>query len=107
MLFDLLIDEALDLVRAFIYGFSGRDEPKRKGRQGIARRLVKVPRRGRHASEEVTVVEETPVEIVEAEPRRRGSALPWLIAGAVGVGVLVVVWQRMNANAEAPLVTEA
>jgi hypothetical protein len=106
MLFDLLVDEALDLVRAFIYGLSGRDEPKRKGRQGIARRLVKVPRR-RRGGEEVAVIEETPVEIVEAEPRRRGSALPWLIAGAVGVGVLVVVWQRMNANAEAPLVTEA
>ncbi len=100
MLFDLLIDEGLDLLRALIYRYIGRDEPKRKGRRGIARRLVR-PRRAA-ASEEIAPVEATTEALVEA-PQRRGSVVPWLLIGAVGVAAGVIIWQRLNANAEAPL----
>lgn len=102
MLFDLLIDEGLDLIRALIYRYIGRDEPKRKGRRGIARRLVRA-RRPVEAADEVVAVEASEDALAEA-PRRRGSALPWIIIGAVGVAAGIIVWQRMNANAEAPLV---
>lgn len=102
MLFDLLIDEGLDLIRALIYRYIGRDEPKRKGRRGIARRLVRA-RRPVETADEVVAVEASEDALAEA-PRRRGSALPWIIIGAVGVAAGIIVWQRMNANAEAPLV---
>ncbi len=99
MFFDLLIDEGLDLLRALIYRYAGRDEPKRKGRSGIARRLVR-PRRVVEVAGEAEASEEA---LVEA-PRRRGSALPWVLIGVVGVAAGIIVWQRLNANAEAPLV---
>lgn len=102
MLFDLLIDEGLDLLRALIYRYSGRSEPRRKGRQGIARRLVR-PRRIVETEDEVAVAEAEERAIVETAPRR-GSVLPWVVIGAVGVAAGIIVWQRMNANAEAPLV---
>ncbi len=103
MLFDLLIDEGLDLIRALIYRYVGRDEPKRKGRRGIARRLVRARRPVEAAEDAVVAVEGSDEALTEA-PRRRGSALPWIIIGAVGVAAGIIVWQRMNANAEAPLV---
>ncbi len=102
MLFDLLIDEGLDLIRALIYRYIGREEPKRKGRRGIARRLVRA-RRPVEAAADVVAIEASDEALAEA-PRRRGSALPWIIIGAVGVAAGIIVWQRMNANAEAPLV---
>lgn len=98
MFVDLLIDEALDLLRAVIYRAISREEPRRKGRRGLARRLL----RSRQTHDESTpeTVEEV---VIETQPRR-GSALPWLIIGAVGVAAGIIVWQRMNASAEAPLI---
>ncbi len=101
MFVDLLIDEGLDLLRALIYRYIGRDEPKRKGRRGLARRLVQ---RRQLAIESEPVAESGEEAELEVVKPRRGSALPWLIIGAVGVAAGIIVWQRMNANAEAPLI---
>lgn len=99
MFVDLLIDEGLDLLRALIYRYIGREEPKRKGRRGLARRLVR-----RRQMEIEPVAESSEEAVLEVVRPRRSSALPWLVIGAVGVAAGIIVWQRMNANAEAPLI---